>query len=39
MKDVIMSGVHTLVVKSHQEASITDVKNSLMREMRGIEGL
>ena len=39
VNDVIMSGVHTLVVKSNQEASITDVKNSLMREMRGIQGL
>ena len=34
-----MSGVQTLVVKSDQEASIVDVKNSLMRELRGVEGL
>ena len=34
-----MSGVQTLVVKSHQEASIVDVKNALMRELRGVEGL
>ena len=30
-----MSGVQTLVVKSDQEASIVDVKNALMRELRG----
>ena len=34
-----MSGVQTLVVKSDQEASIVDVKNALMRELRGAEGL
>ena len=39
VNDVIMSGVQTLVVKSDQEASIVDVKNSLMRELRGAEGL
>ena len=36
--DVIMSGVQTLVVKSDQEASIVDVKNALMREMRVLKG-
>ena len=36
---VIMSGARTLVVKSDQEVSIVDVKNSLMRELRGVEGL
>ena len=39
MNDVIMSGVQTLVVKSDQEASIVDVNNALMREVRGVEGL
>ena len=39
VNDVIMSGVQTLVVKSDQEVSIVDVKNSLMREFRGVEGL
>ena len=39
VNEVIMSGVQTLVVKSGQEASIIDVKNSLMRELRGVEGL
>ena len=34
-----MSGVQTLVVKFDQEASIVDVKNALMRELRGVEGL
>ena len=34
-----MSGVQTLVMKSHQEVSIVDVKNSLMRDLRGVEGL
>ena len=34
-----MSGAQTLVVKSDQEASIIDVKESLMRELRGVEGL
>ena len=38
VNDVIMSGVQTLVVKSDQEASIVDVKNALMRELRGVEG-
>ena len=38
VSDVIMSGVQTLVVKSDQEVSIVDVKNSLMRELRGVEG-
>ena len=38
VNDVIMSGVRTLVVKSDQ-ASIVDVKNALMREMGGVEGL
>ena len=37
--DVIMSGVQTLVVESDQEVSIVDVKNSLMREWRGVKGL
>ena len=36
---MITSGVQTLVVKSDQEASIVDVKNALMRELRGVEGL
>ena len=31
VNDVIVSGVQTLVVKSDQEVSIVDVKNSLMR--------
>ena len=35
MNDVIVSGVQTLVVKSDQQASIVDVKNTLMR---GVEG-
>ena len=39
VNDVIMSGVQTLVVKYDQEASIVDVKNALMRELRGVEGL
>ena len=39
VNDVIMSGVQTMVVKSDQEASIVDVKNALMRELRGFEGL
>ena len=39
VNDVIMSGVQTLVVKSDQEASIVDVKNALMRDLRGVEGL
>ena len=39
VNDVIMSGVQTLAVKSYQEASIADVKNSLMRELRSVEGL
>ena len=39
VNDVIMSGVQTLVVKSDQEASIVDVKNALMRELRCVEGL
>ena len=34
-----MSGVHTLVVKSDQEVSIVDVKNSLICYLRGVEGL
>ena len=34
-----MSGVQTLAVKSDQEVSIADVKHSLMRELRGVEGL
>ena len=37
MNDVIMSGVQTLVVKSDHEASTVDVKNALMRELRGVE--
>ena len=39
VNDVIMSGVQTLVVKSDQEASIVDMKNALIRELRGVEGL
>ena len=39
VNDVIMCGVQTLVVKPDQEASIVDVKNALMRELRGVEGL
>ena len=31
--------MQTLVVKSDQEVSIVDVKNALMRELRGVEGL
>ena len=38
VNDVIMSGVQTLVVKSDQEVSIVNVKNSLMRELHGVEG-
>ena len=34
-----MSGVQTLILKSDQEVSIVDVKNSLMKESRGVEGL
>ena len=33
-----MSVVQTLMIKSGQEASILDVKNALMRELRSIEG-
>ena len=36
---VIMSGVETLVVNSGQKVSIVVVKNSLMREVCGDEGL
>ena len=39
MNDVIMSGVQNLVVESDQVVSTVDVKNSLMRELRGVEGL
>ena len=39
VNDVIMSGVQTLVVKSDQEASIMDVKNSSVRDLRGVERL
>ena len=39
MNDVIMSDVQTLVVKFDQEASIVDVKNALMRDLPGVEGL
>ena len=39
VNDVIMSGVQILVVKSDQQVSIVDVKNSLMREFHGVEGL
>ena len=38
VNDVIMSGVQTLLIKSDQETSIMDVKNALMRGLRGIEG-
>ena len=38
VNDVIMSGVQTLVIKSDQEASVMDVKNALMRELRSVEG-
>ena len=38
MNDVIMGGVQTLVIKFDQEASVMDVKNALMRELRSIEG-
>ena len=38
VNDVIMSGLQTQVVKSDQEVSIVDVKNSLIREFRGVEG-
>ena len=34
-----MSGVQNLVVESDQVVSTVDVKNSLMRELRGVEGL
>ena len=37
--EVITSGVQTLVVKSHQEATIVDVKSSLVGEMRSVEEL
>ena len=37
VRDVIMSGVQTLVVKSDQEVSVIDVKNSLMRDLRGVD--
>ena len=39
VNDVIMSGVQTLAVKSDREASIVHVKNALVRELRGVEGL
>ena len=39
VNEVITSGVQTLVVKSHQEATIVDVKSSLMGEMRSVEEL
>ena len=38
VNEVITSGVQTLVVKSHQEATIVDVKSSLMSELRSVEG-
>ena len=38
VNDAIMSGVQTLVTKSHQEASIMDGKNAPNRELRDIEG-
>ena len=39
VNEVITSGVQTLVVKSHQEATIVDVKSSLMGELRSVEEL
>ena len=39
VNDVIMSGLQTLLVTSDQEESIVDVKNALMRELCGVEGL
>ena len=38
VNDVIMSGVQTGVIMSEQEASIMNVKDALMRELRSIEG-
>ena len=38
VNDVTMSGVQTLVIKFDQEASVMDVKNSLMRKLRSTEG-
>ena len=38
VNEVITSGVQTLVVKSDQEATIVDVKSSLMGELRSVEG-
>ena len=38
VNDVCMSGMQTLVTKSHQEASIMDGKNAPNRELRDIEG-
>ena len=39
VNEVITSGVQTLVVKSHQEATIVDVKSSLMGDLRRVEEL
>ena len=39
VKDVITSGVQTLLVKSGQEVSILDVRNFLMRDLCKVEGL
>ena len=39
VNEVITSGVQTLVVKSHKEATIVDVKSSQMGELRSVEGL
>ena len=38
VNEVITSGVQTLVVRAHQEATIVDVKSSLVGEMRSVEG-
>ena len=39
LNDVTMSGAQTLVVKSDQVVSLVGVKNALVRELRGVEGL
>ena len=38
VKDVIMTGVQTVVVKSNQEAPSMDAGGAFMRELRSIEG-
>ena len=39
VKDVIMSGVQTLLVKSCQEVSILGLRNFLLRDVCGVDGL